>query len=468
MPASVYTRESSNEDASGDLAPLRVGGRELPTPAYRQRRRRDCSPAFHSSNGRWTAGENRADSSSGPGPRLPLGKSLTEARYFAISSRTWARCTYTGPAGVLSVRSLWSGFGGIGTEKPPSPRKGTSWVRSGASSVLVELPAVTAGFWACCAVAQPEASASGTQSHPWLLKSTPQLADCSGGFKDSRVHRPAGNYGTKGGRGRPKPEQLLSLCQPPCYPLPEKRRRGRSRAEKTRATPTPDVSGRQDSNLRALGPEGEPRPSTGSTRVQPVGFPRSPELPPEQPTRAGRSETLGRVTQVLPKPVRDRSRRVVGLPLQEAGNGPPDGAGGRRQPPPVHRDRLRALRTWRARAPPGQQRNPAFGPGTWNSSSVECSRTPRRSSGSSSNRAGPDTAGERTVGEERQSFSAAASCEGVPPSALDGVGHRFAHARICQSLAVGDGSRNGVDAAVQRSACTRLQFAWSASQPRAG
>ena len=38
--------------------------------------------------------------------------------------------------------------------------------------------------------------------------------------------------------------------------------------------------------------------------------------------------------------------------------------------------------------------------------------------------------GKGRVGEERQSFSAAASCEGVPPSALDGVGHGLADVQV--------------------------------------
>ena len=64
------------------------------------------------------------------------------------------------------------------------------------------------------------------------------------------------------------------------------------------------VSGRQDSNLRPLGPEGEPGFSTGSTSVQAVGFLQSPAHSCDATTRAGRSGTLGRVPPVSPNPQR--------------------------------------------------------------------------------------------------------------------------------------------------------------------
>jgi excisionase family DNA binding protein len=61
-----------------------------------------------------------------------------------------------------------------------------------------------------------------------------------------------------------------------------------------------NLSGRQDSNLRPLAPEGEPRFSTGSTSVQGVGFVQGPSASRDAATRAGRSGTLGRVPPVSP------------------------------------------------------------------------------------------------------------------------------------------------------------------------
>ena len=77
------------------------------------------------------------------------------------------------------------------------------------------------------------------------------------------------------------------------------------------------LSGRQDSNLRPLGPEARTDSSTQSIGVQAVAFAQPPEGSADASTSFGRSGTLGRVTQVLPKPVRDRSRRVVGLPFRK-------------------------------------------------------------------------------------------------------------------------------------------------------
>src|SRR5512135_860477 len=54
------------------------------------------------------------------------------------------------------------------------------------------------------------------------------------------------------------------------------------------------------------------------------------------------------------------------------------------------------------------------------------------------------------------------------PGAAGVAGNRPWPVRVQRGwLETGHGLRKGVDAAVQRSACTKLRFAWSASQPRA-
>ena len=74
-----------------------------------------------------------------------------------------------------------------------------------------------------------------------------------------------------------------------------------------------NVSGRQDSNLRPLGPEAGSLPSTASSGVQPLATIQVSEGAPDNGVRSGRSGTLGRVTPVVPN-----SRRG----LRVAGPGP--------------------------------------------------------------------------------------------------------------------------------------------------
>jgi excisionase family DNA binding protein len=81
---------------------------------------------------------------------------------------------------------------------------------------------------------------------------------------------------------------------------PEKSKGPESHGESPSDSDPFSLSGRQDSNLRPLGPEGEPDVSTGSTSVQPTAFVQGPEGSRDAPTRSGRSGTLGRVPPVSP------------------------------------------------------------------------------------------------------------------------------------------------------------------------
>src|SRR4029453_12112405 len=88
---------------------------------------------------------------------------------------------------------------------------------------------------------------------------------------------------------------------PPCPPLSKKRRRGRRGAARNPSDSDPFVvSGRQDSNLRPLGPEAGPGASSASTDVQVLVTTQGVEGGPGQTACPGRSGTLGRVPPVSP------------------------------------------------------------------------------------------------------------------------------------------------------------------------
>ena len=71
-------------------------------------------------------------------------------------------------------------------------------------------------------------------------------------------------------------------------------------------------SGRQDSNLRPLGPEGASVISNESIGVQPLAFVHGRDAPCDAFARSGRSGTLGRVTPV--GPTRRRTDRLGAAP----------------------------------------------------------------------------------------------------------------------------------------------------------
>src|SRR4030095_2003697 len=88
---------------------------------------------------------------------------------------------------------------------------------------------------------------------------------------------------------------------PPCPPLSKKRRRGRRGAARNPSDSDPFVvSGRQDSNLRPLGPAAGPGASSASTDVQVLVTTQGVEGGPGQTACPGRSGTLGRVPPVSP------------------------------------------------------------------------------------------------------------------------------------------------------------------------
>jgi excisionase family DNA binding protein len=103
--------------------------------------------------------------------------------------------------------------------------------------------------------------------------------------------------------GMPLPEaprsRAASARVTPGYPLGQKDRRGRSCAGNP-SDSDPFVSGRQDSNLRPLGPEAEPVPSSASTGVQSLATIQGVEGGLGRSTRPGRSGTLRRVPPVSP------------------------------------------------------------------------------------------------------------------------------------------------------------------------
>src|SRR5262249_53562405 len=75
---------------------------------------------------------------------------------------------------------------------------------------------------------------------------------------------------------------------------------GAAREESERLRPLFTQSGRQDSNLRPLGPEGAPGISDASTGVQALATTQVAQGDSDAPTPAGRSGTLGRVPPCPP------------------------------------------------------------------------------------------------------------------------------------------------------------------------
>jgi excisionase family DNA binding protein len=129
-------------------------------------------------------------------------------------------------------------------------------------------------------------------------------------------------------QGMPEPPNLRARAGrrvSPVSPTPQKTPKGPELLSRFLSDSDPfSVSGRQDSNLRPLGPEGSSGISTKSMGIQPVAFVQGSEASHDAPTPIGCSGTLGHVPPVAPNLARcTRRLSAVDAPLlsvREAAN----------------------------------------------------------------------------------------------------------------------------------------------------